>query len=167
MEYVSFRRFGQDHIENLFAVVRGRNGFKNRPEYKPFQSALRSAALSNLLRRLTTGTNCEEDHDTLVSCALGSSLPTAPATAAANAIGGSESDSEHSCDDASNAFQPLLYKSEMQVIGYVGGYIVRKLHWKKTIYCESCFSALVSDKQSMFVKEKQFSYKGCAQLLTP
>jgi hypothetical protein len=30
-------------------------------------------------------------------------------------------------DEPSEKIDPLLYKSEMQVIGYVGGYIVRKL----------------------------------------
>ena len=68
---------------------------------------------------------------------------------------GSESDCEHTCDYPGSTDQPLLYKSEMQVIEYIGGYIVQKLHWKKAINCEECYSALVSDKQSVFVKEKQ------------
>ena len=177
MDYVPLRRFGQDHVENLFAIVRGQNGYNDQPAYKPFQAALCSAALSNLLRPLTTGTNCHEDHDTLVASVLGSSsssttLPSASAVAAADADAILElepcvdSDCEPICDSAGNANQ-LLYKSEMQVISYVGGYIVRKLHCKKIIGCEDCYSVLVSDKQSMFVKEKQFSYEGCAQLLTP
>ena len=177
MDYVPLRRFGQDHVENLFAIVRGRNGYDDRPAYKPFETALRSAALSNLLRPLTTGTNYDEDQDTLMASVLGSAsssttLPTTSAVAAADANATVElepcvdSDCEPTFDDAGNANQ-LLYKSEMQVIGYVGGYIVRKPHYKNVIGCGDCYSALVSDKHSLFVKEKQFSYEGRAQLLTP
>jgi hypothetical protein len=36
MDYVALRRCGQDHLENLFACIRGRNGYNDRPEYGPF-----------------------------------------------------------------------------------------------------------------------------------
>ena len=71
LKHVSFRRFGQDHVENLFCVIRGQNSYNDHPEYRPFQSAMRSAVLSNLLHPLSSGSNCEaDDNDNLVTSAL-------------------------------------------------------------------------------------------------
>ena len=64
--FVPLRRFGQDHVENLFSCVRGKNGFNSRPEYSAFRPALRACALTNLLKPISSGGNCEADDDHLL-----------------------------------------------------------------------------------------------------
>ena len=125
LDYIPLRRFGQDHIENLFAVVCGRNGYNDRPEYKPFRSALRSAALTNLLHPLGTGTNCEEDKDTLLASTLHLNA------FSATPIPGLHDEDNGECDlfvhEDNNAKPCWLFQSKLQTISYIGGYIVRKL----------------------------------------
>lgn len=172
LEHVSLRRFGQDHIENLFCVIRGRNGFNDRPEYRPFQSALRSAALSNLLRPLTSAANCEADGDNMVTsvllekkkkvaCATSQQMEV-EALADGDIFAGDES------TELTNVVNNIqLFASEMQAMSYIGGYIVQRLKWKNLIDCDQCVAALVSSVPSEFIKLKQFDYEDCAQLLTP
>lgn len=170
LEYLSLRRFGQDHIENLFCVIRGRNGYNDRPEYRPFQSAMRSAALSNLLRPLTSASNCEADDDNMLTSVLLKRKKVA-CVAGASSTAALQSEPESDEEDEDDLTEVVenyhLFTSEIQAISYVGGYIVQKLQWKKKINCDECVAALVSSVSSKFVQLKQFDYEDCAQLLTP
>ena len=64
--FVPLRRLGQDHIENLFCCIRGRNRFNDRPEYSAFWPAIRACALSSMLKPVNDSNNCETDGDSLL-----------------------------------------------------------------------------------------------------
>ncbi len=64
LKYVATRRFSQDPIENLFSVIRERNGHNAHPSFEEFHSALRSIACCRDLKEgLSHHTNCEKDGD--------------------------------------------------------------------------------------------------------
>ena len=66
LSFVPLRRLGQDHVENLFCCVRGRNGYNSRPDCSAFRPALRACALTSMLKPISGGGNCEEDGDKLL-----------------------------------------------------------------------------------------------------
>ncbi len=62
-KFVRLRQFTQDHVENCFNQIRGRNGFNDKPEMRAFRGALRSVCVNSLLQPNTSSTtNCEDDH---------------------------------------------------------------------------------------------------------
>jgi hypothetical protein len=48
-------------LQNLFSIIRGRNGFNEKPELTAFVGALRSVAASGLAQPDSAGRNCEDD----------------------------------------------------------------------------------------------------------
>ena len=48
-------------LQNLFSLIRGRNGFNDRPELPAFLGALRSIAASGLAQPTSQGRNCQDD----------------------------------------------------------------------------------------------------------
>ena len=62
-KFVRLRQFKQDHVENCFSQIRGKNGFNDKPEMRSFRGALKSVCVNSLLHPNTSSsTNCENDH---------------------------------------------------------------------------------------------------------
>ena len=45
LSYFLIYKFSQDNLELLFACIRGKNGFNNNPDQRPFKSALKKILL--------------------------------------------------------------------------------------------------------------------------
>ncbi len=174
LSFVPLRWLGQDHVENLFCCVRGRNGFNSRPEYSAFRPALRACALTSMLRPVSSSGNCETDGDDLLVNILEKATSDcrndrahrAAATAAAlvrSLLGeGVDLDDEGGCggvlsdeEDQEHA-ENSLAESEQQVVDRIGGYIVNRLGRQDKLRCADCRAALVrSSSPGILVQERQ------------
>ena len=166
--FVPLRRLGQDHIENLFCCIRGRNGFNDRPEYCAFRPAIRACALSSMLKPVNDSNNCETDGDSLLvsilekatsDCRAGRARhAAATATALARSIigdGVNLDDEGTRSDDEDEEILGDSKASQCQVIDRVGGYIISRLGRQGKLRCSDCRTSLVSTSQSILVQERQ------------
>ena len=65
LQFMLTRRLNQDACENLFSVIRSRNGQNDLPDASKFRMALRKTVATNILAPPTA--NCEPDGDTLLT----------------------------------------------------------------------------------------------------
>ena len=135
--FVLTYKLSQDHLELLFACIRGKNGFNNNPDERQFKSAL----IKILLRVSIISSkqyNCivfEKDVSPIFS--LKWSRKRLPMVEKEDYCVEDE-DNEDMCIRL-NESSYSQYKDA--ILGYVGGYIVRKL--LRNLSCEGCADALV------------------------
>ena len=65
LQFMLTRRLNQDACENLFSVIRSRNGQNDLPDASKFRMAIRKTVATNILAPSTA--NCEPDGDTLLT----------------------------------------------------------------------------------------------------
>lgn len=58
----------QDGLENLFAVIRQKNGCNFNPSCIQFESSLRHIFVGNLFKLSDKSSNCEKDIDEIIKC---------------------------------------------------------------------------------------------------
>jgi hypothetical protein len=183
--YVCLRRFTQDHVEvsyfmlqhaglekvfcnvilsvsllqNLFCIIRGHNGFNDRPSLAAFVGALRSVAASGLARLDSQSANCEDDECSSAVTAANATSPQviahgsersgAAAAAVDVAEGTDESVSELPIQDEPDSVL-------QDAVEYVGGFVVRK---SSCLSCDLCRTALTGEVASgAFVRLKEYSW---------
>lgn len=162
-------------------MVRGRNGFNDRPEVTAFRSAVRSVALSHLLQPLNTSGNCEADSDSLLVDVLQSatavrkqgctsSLRAAAKTAATRLESGTSlaepevvsedegdlfsSDDEEVIEDDDNAAR--ISKCEEEVVDMLGGYVITRLQRQGKLQCKDCVKQLLQNRRSILLQEREY-----------
>ena len=139
-KYVLTYKFSQDHLELLFACIRGKNGFNNNPDVMQLKSSLRNILLRNSIIG-SKNSNCLtfEDHSSSSIFSLKISRNRAPL------IENIDVEMEHAYENFVSKINLLtnsVYKEA--ILGYIGGFIVRKLLTK--IDCETCAHALTDNK---------------------
>uniref|UniRef100_A0A1I8HKK7 CCHC-type domain-containing protein n=3 Tax=Macrostomum lignano TaxID=282301 RepID=A0A1I8HKK7_9PLAT len=159
-DYVCTRRFTQDHVENLFCIIRGHNGFNDRPELSSFVGALRSVAASGLAQPDSTSRNCEDDN-----CEAAIIAACAP-TGAGDCVttkAGPQNSSSVVCQAPQ---QQLLQKKldswqgasnvSLEAAEYVGGYVLKR---SRVLHCQVCNSLLTaSESAGVHIQHKTYSH---------
>ncbi|PAA60200.1 hypothetical protein BOX15_Mlig018125g3 [Macrostomum lignano] len=159
-DYVCTRRFTQDHVENLFCIIRGHNGFNDRPELSSFVGALRSVATSGLAQPDSTSRNCEDDN-----CEAAIIAACAP-TGAGDCVttkAGPQNSSSVVCQAPQ---QQLLQKKldswqgasnvSLEAAEYVGGYVLKR---SRVLHCQVCNSLLTaSESAGVHIQHKTYSH---------
>ena len=140
-KYVLSYKYSQDHIELLFAAIRGRNGFNNNPNVQQFKSSLRSILLRVSLIGSKQG-NCLSFEEPAQN-----SLFTLKWTK--NRTPFEEKDESFNDEMVLKAIDyvedHVITPYKKAIIGYIGGYIVRSM--LKEIHCEICANALKQQEQ--------------------
>ena len=137
-KYVLTYKCSQDHLELLFACIRGKNGFNNNPDVIQLKSSLRKILLRNAIVG-SKHANCLtfEQHSAGSIFSLKWSRRRAPLVERAEI---SQEDSKYIKDLASRLESYTLTTYKEAILGYIAGYIVRKLSSK--IHCVTCNKAL-------------------------
>ena len=133
-------KFSQDHLELLFACIRGKNGFNNNPDIRTFKSALKRILLRASIVA-SKHANCitfEEEASSPIFSLKWSKSRTPLCT---DNDFSSEDDSSVDILDIIPCLEPLSPYKEA-ILGYIGGYIVKKLSRK--ISCQTCYQAMIS-----------------------
>ena len=165
MKYISsnecnISKFQLLTFQNIFSIVRSKNGFNDRPEYTAFYSAIRAVGLSNLLKPIGSNGNCEVDKDGLLvdvleEQSLDDSVVSKSGISALLDPEVSVSESEE--DVLSGDEEESLQRSELEVLDYIGGYIVTRLARQEKMKCTECRHQLVRQNfRGVLVQEKDF-----------
>ena len=132
-------KVSQVHLEQLFACIRGKNGYNNNPDVRIFKSALKRLMLRNSIVA-SKNANCAmlEENDFNPIFSLKWSKNRAPLEEV------NELDENNDTDSLPYVTQ-LSTQSPYQIsiLAYIAGFIVRKL--KRSLDCEFCFRALELD----------------------
>jgi hypothetical protein len=158
-------------LQNIFCVVRGRNGYNSRPEATAFKTAIRAVVLSNLFRPLNNNYNCENDSATLLldvleSAACGfqkgfkSALKQASATTTVRLFGGGselcgidfEEEEVFSVGDE----EGIINRPEIQVVEMLGGYCVTQLFRQQKLKCSACKEQLLKTQRNILLQEREY-----------
>ena len=136
-------KVSQDHLELLFACIRGKNGYNNNPDVRIFKSALKRLMLRNSIVA-SKNANCAmlEENDFNPIFSLKWSKNRAPLEES------NELDENNDTDILPHVTQ-LSTQSPYQVsiLAYIAGFIVRTL--KRSLDCEFCFRALELDSSQV------------------
>jgi hypothetical protein len=140
-KYVLTYKFSQDHLELLFACIRGKNGFNSNPDVRQFKSSLKRILLRNSIVTSSRNANCL----TLEKVSSGSIFSlkwnkrSSPICLNDSQLLYTEKhDIMEQLSDAINNSNLSLYKQS--ILGYISGFIVRKM--MKNLSCSVCSEAL-------------------------
>ena len=139
-KYVLSYKMSQDHLELLFGRIRRMGGYNNNPNVVQLQQAMRRLTLHNFVSPSAAG-NCierddEDDHDD------GLLLIRRPARQPTTIIGG---------EPMPAVIQHLLATMATgsafvdNCVGYIAGYVCRKLIESGGLKCGECVEALLSN----------------------
>ena len=144
-QYILTYKFSQDHLELLFACIRGKNGFNNNPNVQQLKSSLKRILLRNSIVGSKHG-NCLTFQDQAAGSifALKWTKRRAPLVEKEEVP---EEDSKYIEYLTSTLETYELTAHKQAIIGYIAGYIVRKL--SKTIQCPPCNAALYFNPATM------------------
>ena len=145
LQYLLTYKMSQDHLELLFACIRGKNGFNNNPNVIQFKSTLRKLLLKNAITS-SKYANCmtfEESCSPIFS--LKWSKTRAPLINHRPMIDKAEDDAEIKAL-CLNLESYNLSEYQDAILGYISGYLVRKL--TDRITCSYCAEALIQEKIS-------------------
>ena len=133
--FVLTYKMSQDHIELLFGCIRGKNGYNNNPDVVQFRSSLKSISVKNSIQASKSG-NCLEFESGYSIFDLKQRKNSSPAVEP-------EAPDQHDHDLSQLCHQiqsKTLSDFQDAIVGYIAGYIVRKLQAK--IAYEICHEAL-------------------------
>ena len=136
-DFVLTYKFSQDHLELLFTCIRGKNGWNDNPDVRQLKSALQKILLrvSNVSSR---SSNCQLfEKDVSPIFALKCTKRRSPLS--------EKFSEEDECKESVSFDLQNGLNSEYKdaVLGYIGGYVVRKL--LKSITCDECVSVLINN----------------------
>jgi len=164
--YVCTARFNQDCIENFFAVLRSKGGWRFNPTIPQFKSAYQNALILSSLQCTSSNTNCLQDSDIdllQASCAsdrddesfssLLTQSPTEPT---------SVSSLSFLC--LKNQFPLELFDHPQELmIAYISGWLIRK-----SKLFSGCISSLSNNSQTdpnnLFIQLKSYTAPGTGLL---
>jgi len=144
-QYILACKFPQDHLELLFACIHGKNGFNNNLNVQQLKSSLKRILLRNSIVGSKLG-NCLTFQDQAAGSifALKWTKRRAPLVEKEEVP---EEDSKY-IEHLSSSLETYESTAHKQaIIGYVSGYIARKL--SKTIQCPPCNAALYFNPATM------------------
>ena len=154
--YVLTYKFCQDHLELLFACIRGKNGFSNNPDVRTFKAALKRILLRVSVIASRHG-NCSVFESDATSPIFWLKLHRKHACTIEN-NGDAELDSDINGQLSCLNYPTLSYNKEA-TLAYIGGFIVGKL--LKSLSCGECSGALVTnDKTIGFLSLVKFKDRG-------
>ena len=162
-QYFLIYKFCQDHLEPLFACIRGKNGFNNNPDLRTFKSAWKRILLRNSIIASRHG-NCvmfEEEACAPVFSFKWSKNRTPLRQPESDMSDEGEKELSTYLITQESTFSP--YKDA--IIAYVGGYIIRSL--MKSISCPTCYQAAVTNKKNVDLDHIFISMKDRGGLLYP
>lgn len=142
LSFLLTNRINQDCLENAFSSIRRAGGFRDNPDCKEFESAIRSVMSHNLLKSSKL-TNCEEDDDDiLTSVFYDSEKITHPVIPVANTENYLQNENTSNSSEFGEDFNNLeVFHNhsliEKNVITYLSGYLAHKI-LKKFNSCNIC-----------------------------
>lgn len=139
-KFILTYKMSQDHLELLFACIRGKNGFNNNPDVVQLKSALRKILLRNSIVG-SKYSNCltfeQESAGSIFSLKW-----TRRRTPMTNYNALSDADTKYIADLTRSLQMVSLSAYKEVILGYIAGYIVRRLSEK--INCNVCNLAMFS-----------------------
>ena len=138
--YVLTYKYSQDHLELLNSCIRGKNGFNNKPDIRQFKSALRKI----LLRASVVASK----HSNCMLFEADVSSPIFSLKWTKNRSSIAEVPQLDMGDNPSFMMPPMNSENKENILGYIGGYIVKKL--QKIIDCNVCNNAMLSSNKYYF-----------------
>ena len=145
LKYILTYKFSQDHLELLFACIRGKNGFNNNPNVQQLKSSLKKILLRNSIIGSKHG-NCltfqEQSAGSIFS--LKWTKRRAPLVEQEEL---SDEDAKYIEHLAAGLETYELTTHKQAILGYIAGYIVRKI--TKQIQCPTCNAALYFNPEIM------------------
>ena len=153
-KYVLTYKFSQDHLELLFACIRGKNGFNNNPDIIQLKSSLRKILLRNSIIG-SKHANCL----TFESSSAGSifSLKWNKRNAPLSEKNDLTDDEKIFVKELSTKLSScsISYYKEA-ILGYIAGFVVRKIVGK--ISCPECANALHFDSSKATIQDHHYSH---------
>jgi DNA transposase THAP9 len=159
LTYISTYRLSQDHIELFFGKIRQHGGHNNNPNTRQFIGIYKKILCHLELSSNFRG-NCLPLDNLLI---LGGSQTAAIENINSTCLGFKEREKHDSknthhsqfdtnCDILTESLDtdPKISDISKQVVGYIAGWVVRKLSQK--IKCESCLDSLMSSEKLFFHK---------------
>ncbi|KAI5744908.1 hypothetical protein M8J76_006466 [Diaphorina citri] len=145
--YLPMYKFSQDHLELLFSKIRSKGGWTNNPTATQFVSALKKIIVATELRDVKSG-NCIPREQISILHASSSTAPSKNPMMNINLTTDRLRSLDAECDsdplfDHDYMSLPediLLSEISLDVVEYIGGFVVR--HLKKKILCEECLGSL-------------------------
>lgn len=134
--YLATNRLNQDCLENTFASIRKRGGFRDNPCAEEFRSAVRSVVVCNFMK-CTSSKNCEDDNDFNL-------LNLSNANVKSAILQDSESDFDELVIDEDIEEPPTFSEVDDNVIAYISGVMSHSLFKKST--CDECKRLLIGEK---------------------
>lgn len=150
-QFVCLNRFNQDHLENMFSLIRSYGGKNLHPTVIQCHSAIKYCSFIDLLKPLSEDKNCLSDDDSIT---INMSAPTLYASTfnpTFNAVIENVNECLNKRQD-SLQLNVELSNSEIEFLAsdYVAGYLIRYVN------CHNCRKQLNGDKLSSFIKYKNF-----------
>ena len=165
-QYLLTYKFSQDHLELLFACIRGGNGFSNNPDIKMFKSALKRILLRSSIIA-SKHANCVTFEET--SCRPIFSLkwaknrtPLRNAETLDNVDDGNDTDVKL-LEELPRFWSLCPYKNS--ITAYIGGYIIRSI--RKTLSCLTCYHATVTNEKNASIDHNLIILKDRGGLFYP
>lgn len=157
-KFLSFYKLRKDHLEYFFSSIRSKGGFNNNPTAFQFQSAYKKLVVHGEIKSITSS-NCIplEEIKILTHTEVRYEKKLNAYTKCSTEIESHDLedfnhdliiDSDH--DYLADPSRLSIYTEE--IIPYIGGFVVRKL--RKTLKCEDCLLALVSEKYPGLILKK-------------
>ena len=140
LEYLCLRKCNQDHVENLHAQIRSKNGFNDHPTSEGYITALRCLACSSSLTELldatiSSGANCLPDEENGCNSTTNFAVQCQSLDHPADHISVTfdfDTTIEYLCDE--------LPDNSNDIVDYIAGSIIRALNKTKSRFniCEKC-----------------------------
>lgn len=138
LEFLLSYKLSQDHLEIFFSAIRSRGGFNNNPSARQFESAFKRLLIHTDIKGSLTGNISVLDENTaMLSVETSSMTPSDELCQFLNPY-------EHDYAVSPKSWHLTEYCSD--VIGYIAGFVVKKLEGK--INCEKCLGILKNDFSS-------------------
>ena len=171
VKYLLASRLNQDCLENLFSIIRGKGGNRDNPSVTEFRVALHQTMVDMLFQTTNNSNNknCEDDLDHfLFSLSLPTCKPTntTPITTQELIVQGEKGIGEierlymYLGAPPENKIDQELNLQNENVIGYISGFIVKKL---KDRLCHICYVNISGNNEDTnlanltFLKNKLYS----------
>lgn len=151
LEYMLTFKFSQDHLEQIFAIIRSRGGWNNNPTALQFASAYKRMLIHNELKS-SKNANCIDACQTSILTVSSSNI-----NVWSNEINNEDLLSENSNDSEILYLNPLVHDT----VVYISGFVQRKIFIM--LKCYECLTALKNgenEQNTILIDLKQFS--GCS-----
>ncbi|GFN91513.1 THAP domain-containing protein 9 [Plakobranchus ocellatus] len=156
INYLLTSRLNQDCLENLFSIIRGKEGQRNNPNVVDFKASFLQTVIDHLFVT-SDRKNCEDDVDHFLINLATMRKHTDPSSH------DNSSDDPNACESISpTELRQDIGLQTQNVVTYIGGFIFKKL---KNKLCPDCVNALTGNIHTdspnyALLQSKQYS-KDC------